>query len=116
MYDMLWLSLQLCPQETVAQRQCCPSGAAKCQGGITAAPCWHGGVQTPHTRLVGGDPRATHSRGRGPRYEDEKQRGTKHSSYFSAASNKEIISREVEGSKGGLTEVLKILSSLGQNF
>lgn len=115
MYDMLWLSFQLCPQETVARRQCRPSGTAKCQGDITAAPCWHGGAQTPHTRRVGGDPRATRSRERGARDEGEKQRGTKHSSYFSAASSKEIISREVDGSKGALSEILKILSSLGQN-
>lgn len=116
MYDTLWLSFQLCPQETVAWRQCRPSGAAKCQGGITAAPCWHGSVQTLHCRLVGGDPRATRSREHGARDEDEKQGGMKHSSYFSAASNEEIIRREVDGSKGGLTEILKILSSLGQNL
>lgn len=87
------LSFQLCPQETVARRQCRPSGAAKCQGGITAAPCWHGSVQMLHSCLVGGDPRATRSRERGARNEDEKQRGTKHSSYFSAASNELLAGR-----------------------
>lgn len=110
MYDMLWLSFQLCPQETVARRQCRPSCAAKCEGSITPAPCWHRGVQTPHGRLAGGDPGATCRRDRGAREEDEKQRGTKRSSCFSAASNREIISREVDGSKGVPTEILKILS------
>lgn len=51
-----WFKLKLCRQETAARRRWGPSSAAKHQGGVSAAPCWHGCVQMPHGHLAAGAP------------------------------------------------------------
>lgn len=51
--------LPLSPQEAVARGQWSQGGAAECQNGASAAPCWYGDLQTLHAGFTGGDPTTT---------------------------------------------------------